>query len=134
MVSVEVSYILQAADTVETLMSIAITLFQLAILILQVAGTWAVFKKAEQPGWKAVIPIYNLYIMTQIGNQAWWWVALLIIPVVNIYAAYRIHVGVAKSFGKGIGFGLGLAFLGILFFPLLGFGDYQYQDSSQVGL
>ena len=68
----------------------------------------------------------NLYVMLKIGNNAWWWLLVLVVPVANIYALYRIHAGVARAFGKGIGFGLGLAFLSPIFFPLLGFGDYQH--------
>jgi hypothetical protein len=37
---------------------------------------------------------------------------------------------VARFFGRGIGFGLGLTFLGIVFFPLLGFGEYQPRRSG----
>jgi hypothetical protein len=32
-----------------------------------------------------------------------------------------------SAFGKGTGFGIGLALLGIIFYPILGFGDAQYQ-------
>ena len=110
--------------------SIVRFLFQLLIAGIQIAGMWMVFEKADYAGWKAIIPIYNLYVMLEIGENAWWWLLLLLVPVVNIYALYRIHAGVARAFGRGIGFGLGLTFLGILFFPLLGFGDYQYRQSS----
>jgi hypothetical protein len=37
---------------------------------------------------------------------------------------------VAKSFGKGVGFGIGLLLLPIIFFPILGFGSAQYQGPS----
>jgi len=109
-----------------------IVLFLLNLLIagIQIAGMWMVFEKADHAGWKAIIPIYNLYVMLQIGENPWWWLVLLLVPIVNIYALYKIHAGVARAFGRGIGFGLGLAFLGILFFPLLGFGDYQYRESA----
>ena len=40
--------------------------------------------------------------------------------------ASLVYVGVAKNFGKGVGFALGLIFLGIIFFPILGFGDATY--------
>jgi hypothetical protein len=36
----------------------------------------------------------------------------------------------AKSFGKGVGFGIGLVFLGIFFLPILGFGSAQYQGAA----
>jgi hypothetical protein len=92
-----------------------------------------VFTEANRAGWAALVPIYNLYVMLDIGNNPWWWLVLLLVPVVNIYALYKIHVGVARSFDKDIGFGLGLglAFLPVIFFPLLGFGDYRYTGSTR---
>jgi len=36
-------------------------------------------------------------------------------------------LGLAESFGKGAGFGIGLWLLGMIFIPILGFGDAQYQ-------
>ena len=42
-------------------------------VLLIIAG-WKIFEKAGEPGWKAIIPIYNLYIMYKIVNmQAWFW-------------------------------------------------------------
>jgi hypothetical protein len=38
---------------------------------------------------------------------------------------------VAQAFGKGTGFGLGLAFLGPIFYCILGFGDDQYQGADR---
>lgn len=127
MVPLEVSAVpLQSSDAG----GIVLLLFQLLIAAVQIAGMWMVFEKADHAGWKALIPIYNLYVMLQIGENAWWWLVLLLVPVVNIYAIYKIHAGVARTFGRGIGFGLGLTFLGLLFFPLLGFGDYRYRRSG----
>ncbi|GCF15176.1 hypothetical protein Harman_31110 [Haloarcula mannanilytica] len=110
--------------------SVVLVLFQLLLAVIQIAGMWMVFEKADYAGWKAIIPIYDLYIMLKIGENPWWWLVLLLVPILNIYAWYKIHAGVARAFGRGIGFGLGLAFLGILFFPLLGFGDFQYRRSG----
>jgi hypothetical protein len=113
--------------------SIVLLLFQLLIAVIQIAGMWMVFEKADHAGWKAIIPIYNLYVMLQIGENAWWWLVLLLVPILNIYVLYKIHAGVARAFGRGIGFGLGLAFLPVLFFPLMGFGDYQYRRAGGLG-
>ena len=33
---------------------------------------WMVFEKADHAGWKAIIPIYDLYVMLRIGENAWW--------------------------------------------------------------
>ena len=39
---------------------------------------WRIFKIAGEPGWKCIIPIYNIYIMYKIVNmKGWFWVILL---------------------------------------------------------
>jgi len=99
----------------------------LLLFLIVIAGAWKVFTKANQPGWAAIIPIFNLYIMLKIGDNEWWWLLVLFVPILNLYAMYKIFAGVSRAFGQGIGFALGLWFLGFIFFPLLGFGDYRYQ-------
>jgi hypothetical protein len=54
----------------------------------------------------------------------------MLIPFVNFIIAIILCIDMAKSFGKGAGFGLGLAFLGIIFWPILGFGSAQYQGPA----
>lgn len=36
----------------------------LIIYIILVAGMWKMFEKAGIDGWKAIIPIYNIYLET----------------------------------------------------------------------
>ena len=109
-------------------MGSALTLIiQLAILAVVIIGLWKAFEKAGHPGWAAIIPIYNVYIMTKIAGRPGWWVLLLFIPLLNIAIAIILSIDIAKAFGKGTGFGLGLAFLGFIFWPILGFGDARYQ-------
>jgi hypothetical protein len=117
---------LQTPDSIGTV-AVAV---QLLLVLAQLAGMWKVFEKAGRAGWTALIPIYNLYVMLRIGENSPLWLLALLVPVANLYALYRIHAGVARAFGKGIGFGLGLAFLGVLFFPLVGFGDYRHGRSG----
>ncbi|MFC4447508.1 DUF5684 domain-containing protein [Halorussus aquaticus] len=105
----------------------------LGILVLTVAGTWKVFQKADQPGWASLIPIYNAYVMLKIGDNPGWYLLLFIIPIANIYAGWKMYVGVAKAFGKGIGWGVGLWFLPFVFFPLLAFGDASYHGGGRGG-
>lgn len=110
-------------------LGIVLLLVYLAVIVAVIAGTWKAFEKADQPGWAAIIPIYNIYIMIKIGGNEWWWLILTFIPLINIIALLKISIDVAKGFGQGIGFGLGLSFLSFIFWPLLGFGDYQYQGT-----
>ena len=58
----------------------------------------------------------------------------MLIPFVTFIITIILCIDLAKSFGKGVGFGLGLVFLGIIFFPILGFGSAQYQGPSAGGL
>ena len=103
-----------------------VVFFYLAVIILLFAALWKVFQKAGQPGWAAIIPIYNLYIMTKIAGKPGWWVLLMIIPFVNIIFAIWLYNMVAKSFGQNEGFTVGLVLLGIIFWPILGFGSSRY--------
>lgn len=103
----------------------------LAVVILSIAGTWKTFTKAGKPGWGAIVPIYNVYLMLKIGGNPGWYLILLIIPIANIVIAAKMMIDIAKSFGKGVGFGIGLWILGFIFFPLLGFGDAQYRGPPQ---
>jgi hypothetical protein len=56
--------------------AVVFLLFQLLLAAVQLAGMWMVFKTAGHAGWKAHVPIYNFYFMLQIGENAWWWLAL----------------------------------------------------------
>ncbi len=105
-------------------------MFQLALLLLFVviiAANWKIYEKAGQPGWASIIPIYNIYVLLKIVGKPTWWLILMLIPVVNIvFAIWTINM-LSKSFGKDEGFTIGLLLLGIVFYPLLGFGDAQYK-------
>jgi hypothetical protein len=104
----------------------ALWLVYLAIYIVEVVGMWRAFEKAGKPGWGAIIPIYNFYVVCKIaGRPGWWWV-LLLIPIVNIVIWFIVSIDAAKAFGKTAGFGVGLALLGFIFWPILGFGDARY--------
>jgi len=105
-------------------------IFNLAILVLVVVGFWKVFTKAGQPGWFSIIPIFNLFILLKIVGRPWWFLILLFIPLVNIFAFAVVSMDVAKSFGKGIGFAIGLFFLSFIFYPILGFGKAEYQGPA----
>jgi hypothetical protein len=98
----------------------------LAIVVLMIAAVWRVFTKAGQPGWAALIPIYNVYVLCKVGGKPGWWVILMLIPVVNFVISLLIALGVAQNFGKGAGFGVGLWLLPIIFYPVLAFGDASY--------
>jgi hypothetical protein len=101
-----------------------------AILVLVIAGWWKMFEKGGEAGWKALIPIYNIYILLRIVGREGWWVILFLIPIVNVVVAIVVSIDLAKSFGRGSGFAVGLIFLPFVFAPILGFGSDTYRGPA----
>lgn len=111
-------------------MGIVGMLVYLVVLGAIFAGIWKVFTKAGQPGWAAIVPIYNLVVLMKIAGKPAWWVLLMLIPFVNFIVGILVSIEVAKAFGKGTGFGIGLMLLGPVFYPVLGFGSAQYHGAG----
>ncbi|MFN0290572.1 DUF5684 domain-containing protein [Pedobacter helvus] len=102
----------------------------LAIIIVAIAGMWKTFEKAGKPGWAAIIPIYNIYIMIEIVGKPTIWLLWLLIPCVNIVFMVWLYNLISKSYGKEEGFTVGLILLGFIFWPILGFGSAKYLGPS----
>jgi hypothetical protein len=109
---------------------LGICLVELVIIAIVLAGMWKAFVKAGHPGWAAIVPFYNLYVMTLIARREILWFILLIIPIVNIVASLIVSIDIAKKFRHGAGFGVGLWLLGFVFWPILGFGDSTYDANA----
>jgi len=52
---------------------------EIAVTVLILAAMWKIFSKAGQPGWAAIIPIYNFIVWCKIVGRPAWWVLLLLI-------------------------------------------------------
>jgi uncharacterized protein DUF5684 len=103
-----------------------VVLVYIAVIVFLIAAEWKVFVKAGQPGWAAIIPIYNLYIMLKIVGRPAWYIILFLIPFVNFIMLIIVMLDLAKSFGKTGGFAVGLILLSFIFIPILGFGSATY--------
>jgi hypothetical protein len=120
-----------AAGVIGGLMGMCCNCLVLVGVVVACIGMWKVFEKAGQPGWAGIIPFYNMFILTtEIARKEILWFVLMFIPCVNIVAAIIVCIDVAKNFGKGPGFGIGLALLSPIFFPILGFGDAKFQPAG----
>jgi len=102
----------------------------IAVVLLIVIAQWRIFQKAGKPGWAAIIPIYNWIVLLEIVGKPVWWFLLFLVPCVNIVFMIWTYNLLSKSFGKSEGFTVGLVLLGIVFFPILGFGDAVYLGPS----
>ena len=103
----------------------------LAIAIFMIVVKWKMYEKAGKPGWAAIIPFYNTYVLFELVGMKGWYVFLAFIPFVGsiILAVMNIiaNVKLAKCFGKSDGFAVGLVLLNIIFLPILAFDDSTYE-------
>ena len=116
--------------------------------IITLIANIKIFQKAGQPGWKVIIPFYNVYTCFKMfWSTSKFWILLiagavfgflssydnLVCQLISLAAIIVILVlqikycgKMAKSFGKGKGFAAGLFFLPTLFTLILAFGKAQY--------
>ncbi|MHB8859155.1 MAG: DUF5684 domain-containing protein [Thermoleophilia bacterium] len=109
---------------------IALYLVYIAVIVFLITALWVVFTKAGYPGWGAIIPIYNTYLMIKIAGKPGWWLVLMFVPIVNIVIEIMVALGIARNFGKSTGFGIGLILLSFIFYPILAFGSATYQPET----
>ena len=124
----------------------SIIIFYLLVII----GFYRIFEKANEKGWKSLIPIYNIYLLYKIFWQKKYFVLLLIISFVCTVPTYFIYsqelfellmfilminllyhqiilsIRMSRSFGKNIFWSLGIIFLPYLFIIILGFNKSKY--------
>ena len=109
------------------------TLIGLAFGIFMIAAMWGLFAKAGQPGWAAIIPFYNTIVQLRVVGRPWWWVLLVFVPIVNVIVAIILCVDLAKSFGKGTGFGVATIFFPLVTIPMLAWGSARYVGPAALG-
>ena len=133
----------------------AIGIFLLIFYILVVIASWKIFTKAGEAGWKSLIPIYNVWILYKIvGVSFWKWLILpafissifsiigesnaemknvmdILSSIVTLIINIKVSIALAKVFGKGKGFTVGLVFLPNIFQLILAFGSAEYQAPEE---
>ena len=122
-----------AAGTIAGLVSTYIWIV-LIILVLTIIAQWKLFEKAGEAGWKCLIPIYSTVVLFRIAGISPWWVLgylAVIIPgiggLITLGITIYAMIMLAKAFGKGAGFTVGLILLNTIFIMILGFGSSSYQ-------
>ena len=102
----------------------------IAAIVAFVAGLWMVFTKAGEDGWKSIIPIWNVLILLKIVGREWWWIILMLIPIVGFIVWIIVALDLAKSYGRGTGFGIGLFIFPYIWTIILGFGSDTYRGPA----
>ena len=108
-------------------------IFSIAFAIFMIVVYWRIFDKAGQPGWAALIPIYNTIVLLKAAKLSPWLIFMFltaIIPVVGVFilAIFSIIVVIklGTAFNRGVGFILGMLFLPMIFFPILAFDNSKW--------
>ena len=97
--------------------------------MITLIATWMMFKKAGEAGWAAIIPFYNAYILFKIATGKGIKFLWLLVPIAGeIILAKEL----AKAFGKGTGFAVGLFLLLPIFVWILGFGKAEYKKIEKA--
>ena len=112
-----------------------------------IIANWKINEKGKQPGWAAIVPIYNQYILCKIVGVNPWWIVIVLcssviagIPVIgplvsaaaSIYFLILLNVSLARSFGKEDSFAIGLILLPIVFYPMIAFGKNEYVGAKPM--
>lgn len=107
----------------------------------KIIGTWKILTKANKPGWGALIPFYNEYLLCQITGVNPLWIIIVLcagilsfIPIIgsllssaaSIYFEILLNVSLARSFSKEDSYAVGLILLAPIFYLILGTKDNNY--------
>ena len=98
----------------------------LAVIIF--ASIWMVNKKMGIEGWKAFVPIYNVYTWCKAVFGTGWLFLLLFVPLVNLVFAIVYLVSIIKCFHLKGWFIVGTIFASPIFEIIIAFNDSQFKD------
>ena len=128
-------------------------LLTIALVAVIMVSNWKLFEKAGEPGWYAIIPFFNTFMMCKVvfGN-AWWGCAFLaplvclplfFIPFINVLVSFAVnmfvmfvsimmHVRMALVFGRSGGVIALLILIPIVGYPVLAFGKETHYVPSEA--
>jgi hypothetical protein len=103
------------------------------IALFTIVSYWKLFEKARRPRWAAIVPIYGAVVLLRLVGKPSWWVVPLLVPIINLVTYLFLCPALARSFGKGNRFAVGLIFVHVVFLAILAFGRAEYVRSAGRG-
>jgi hypothetical protein len=79
--------------------------------VATIAAYWKTFTKAGYPGWLAIIPIVNLFVLVKVAGYSAWLGLLWFVPIANLVLAIIVAFRNGRAFGHGGAFSFFLLFL-----------------------
>lgn len=86
------------------------------ISVFYILCLWLAFRKAGKGGWESIIPIYNIWMMAELGTGKGYFSLLILIPIIGVFGAYYLMY----KFFKAYRMSTGLAIISLIF-PFIGF-------------
>ena len=113
-------------------------LISLAVIISTLVGLYKIFKKFGYSGYKAIIPIYNIIILTKIADKKSYYVLLCLIPIVNLYFLFQVYREVYRKMNLSVKYAILSVFFPFIMFPIVGFSkkidclpEYYYNGDEE---
>lgn len=94
-----------------------------------------IFQKAGVEQWKAWVPVYNSWVLLELGGQQGFWAVLVFIPFVNIASAIFVIIAmyeIGLKLGKSGAFVLLAIFLPLVWMIWLAFDSSTWQGKKAV--
>lgn len=123
-------------------------IFIIVALLVMTVSFWFIFQKAGRPGWYSLIPLWNIVAMLDVAGRSPW-LAVFIVVVSRIFTMLMpglgleseiiadvtfllvmISYGFAEKFKTGLMFSIGTILLPVVFYPILAFGNYEYEEEE----
>ncbi len=95
----------------------------IVVCVALIIGLWKVFVKAGKPGWYAIIPVYSMWALLELGDQKGFW---CLVPVANIIFYVKACLSINKKFAKPTWFAFLMIFVLEDAFIILGFSKNIY--------
>lgn len=99
---------------------------------INIVAFWKIFEKAGIPGWKSIIPVYNLINFLAIINKPWYWILFLLIPGLHLIILIWGIILLGERFGKSDLFIIGMQLFGFIMIPILAFNNDRYISPNQT--
>lgn len=106
----------------------SVLIFLLISYALLSVSLYLLFPKAGKPAWHGIVPVLNFMSWAEIIGRPKWWVALLLIPIVNLFIFCGMAVDLVRSFGqyRFRDTALAVIYAPAMFFKLAMGSQYQY--------
>ncbi|WP_242987866.1 DUF5684 domain-containing protein [Anaerofustis stercorihominis] len=98
----------------------------LILTIIAIISMWFIFKKANEKGFKALIPFYSTFTLCKITFGSGWYMFLYFIPIVQLFVYIIMYMKLGKKFNKSKLFTLGLVILTPIFMLVLAFDKSEF--------